>query len=83
MPITPITSREDKDFMREMIFGEFTIINEYIKNQNITENIEVYNLKDENNLEATLEINFNTMKYKIKTCDYEEEKEYIILDNLL
>lgn len=83
MPITPITSQEDKDFMREMIFGGFNIIPEYIKSQNITENIEVYNLKDENNLEAILEINFDTMRYKIKTGDYEAETEYIILDNLL
>ncbi len=83
MPITPITSQEDKDFMREMIFGGFNIIPEYIKSQNITENIEVYNLKDDNNLEAILEINFDTMRYKIKTGDYEAETEYIILDNLL
>ena len=83
MLITPITSQEDKDFMREMIFGGFNIIPEYIKSQNITENIEVYNLKDESNLEAVLEINFDTMRYKIKTGDYEAETEYIILDNLL
>ena len=83
MLITPITSQEDKDFMREMIFGGFNIVPEYIKSQNITENIEVYNLKGESNLEAVLEINFDTMRYKIKTGDYEDETEYIILDNPL
>ena len=35
-PITPIKTQEDKDFMREMIFGEFTIIPEYIQSKNIS-----------------------------------------------
>ena len=83
-PITKIITKEDKDFMREMIFGEFTIIEEYIQNKNISTDIEIYILKDENELEAILEINFTSMKYKIELSDgYSEEKEYIILDNLL
>lgn len=80
-PITKIITKEDKDFMREMIFGEFTIIEEYIQNKNISTDIEIYILKDENELEATLEINFKSMKYKIELSDgYIEEKEYIILE---
>jgi hypothetical protein len=82
-PITPIKTQEDKDFMREMIFGEFTIIPEYIQSKNISSDVETYVLKDENELEAVLEINFNSMMYKITLDNYVEEKEYIILDNLL
>lgn len=80
MHITLITSQEDKDFMRDSIFYEFNIESEYIKSKNITEEYEIYYLKDENNLEAVLEIDFLNSKYIITSEGESRETIYIVLD---
>lgn len=66
--------------MRDSIFYEFNIESEYIKSKNITEEYEIYYLKDENNLEAVLEIDFLNSKYIITSEGESRETIYIVLD---
>ena len=62
-----------------MIFDEFNIKSENILSISENNNIFNYSLLDETCVNAELIIDFNSYKYKIKTEDYEEEKEIIIL----
>lgn len=62
-----------------MIFDEFNIKSENILSISENNNIFNYSLQDETCVNAELIIDFNSYKYKIKTEDYEEEKEIIIL----
>jgi hypothetical protein len=63
----------------KMIFDEFNIKSENIVSISENNNIFNYSLLDETGVNAELIIDFNSYKYKIKTEDYEEEKEIIIL----
>ena len=76
----PIIRDEDKDFMRETIFYRFNVLPEYIQNKNILEDIEVYYLQDENNLQATLKIDFKNSKYTITSEGESLETIYMVID---
>ena len=69
-----------KEFMTFMIFQEFNIQPEYILEEKEENNIVTYQLKDEENTEATLTINYNTNEYTINCEDYKEEKEFVLID---
>ena len=69
-----------KEFMTFMIFQEFNIQPEYILEEKEENNIATYQLKDEENTEATLIINYNTNEYTIISGEYKEEKEFILID---
>lgn len=69
-----------KEFMTFMIFQEFNIQLEYILEEKEENNIATYQLKDEENTEATLIINYNTNDYTIISGEYKEEKEFILID---
>ena len=68
-----------KEFMTFMIFQEFNIQLEYILEEKEENNIATYQLKDEENTEATLIINYNTNDYTIISGEYKEEKEFIFI----
>lgn len=70
----------DKEFMTFMIFQEFNIQPEYILEEKEENNIVTYQLKDEEDTEATLIINYNTNDYTIICGDYMEEKEFILIN---
>lgn len=70
----------DKQFMVDMIFGEFSILPEYVISEKEDDNILVVELKDELEQEAILTIDFNTNDYTIEIDGYVETKEFILVD---
>ena len=74
------TYDNEKKFMIDMIFGEFSIIPEYIISEKEDKYILELQLKDEINQEAILTINFNTNDYTIEIDGYVETKEFILVD---
>ncbi len=75
-----IIREEDKDFMRETIFYRFNVLPEYIQDKNILDDIEVYHLQDENNVQATLKIDFKDSKYIITSNGESLETIYMVID---
>lgn len=71
---------QNKQFMIDMIFGEFSILEEYILSEKEQNNILVLELKDEINQEAKLTIDFNTNDYTIEIDGYTETKVFILVD---
>lgn len=69
-----------KQIIIQMIFEEFNINQEDIKQLiNIGDIYFIYYLIDEDGLNAILDVDFKQMKYTIKTTDYIEIKEIIVL----
>lgn len=62
---------QNKQFMIDMIFGEFGILEEYILSEKEKNNILVLQLKDEINQETKLTIEID---------GYTETKEFILVD---
>ena len=75
------TYDNEKKFMVDMIFGEFSIIPEYIISEKEDKNILVIELNDEIDQEAILTIDFNTNDYTIEIDGYIETKEFIFLNS--
>lgn len=75
------TYDNEKKFMIYTIFGEFSIIPEYIISEKEDKNILVIELKDEIDQEAILTIDFNTNDYTINLYGYVETKEFIFLNS--
>lgn len=74
-----------KNDIIDIIFNEFTIEPEYILSEETNDSIIEFRLKDEENTEATLTINFDnngSVIYTIECMDYKEEKEFIFLPEL-
>lgn len=74
------TYDNEKKFMIDMIFGEFSIISEYVISEKEDNNILVLELNDEIDQEAILTIDFNTNDYTINLDGYVETKEFILVD---